>query len=60
MILRRARYVVLPAAVLVSVGVETWQYFVDGRNSSVLDIVANTTGASIGILCAALILLGRR
>ena len=57
LILRRARFIVLPIAVLISSAIETWQYVVDGRNSSVLDIVANSAGASIGILCAAFILL---
>lgn len=57
LILRRARFVVLPVAVLISAAIESWQYFVDGRNSSLLDIAANSVGASIGIVCAALILL---
>ena len=60
LILRRARYVVLPAAIVVTVAVELWQGLVDGRTSSILDVVANVTGACLGILLAALVRLARR
>ena len=60
LILRRAHYVVLPAAVVVTVAVESWQSLVDERTSSILDIVANVTGACLGILLAALVRLARR
>jgi glycopeptide antibiotics resistance protein len=58
--MRRAHYVVLPAAIVVTVSVESWQSLVDERTSSILDIVANVTGACLGILLAALIRLARR
>lgn len=60
LLLRRAHYVVLPAAVVVTVAVESWQSLVDERTSSVLDIVANMSGACLGILAAALVRLARR
>ena len=60
LILRRAHYVVLPAAVVVTVAVESWQSLIDGRTSSILDVVANVTGACLGILLAALVRLARR
>lgn len=60
LLLRRAHYVVLPAAVVVTVAVESWQSLIDERTSSVLDIVANVTGACLGILVAALVRLARR
>jgi glycopeptide antibiotics resistance protein len=60
LIMRRAHYVVLPAAIVVTVSVESWQSLVDERTSSILDIVANVTGACVGILLAALIRLARR
>lgn len=60
LLLRRAHYVVLPAAVVVTVAMESWQSLVDERTSSILDIVANMTGACLGILLAALVRLARR
>lgn len=60
LLLRRAHYVVLPAAVVVTVAVESWQSLIDERTSSILDIVANVSGACLGILVAALVRLARR
>lgn len=59
LILLRAHYVVLPAAIVLSVAVEAGQLFIDERNSTVLDVAANVTGASLGILLAALIRAAR-
>ncbi len=60
LLLRRAHYVVLPAAVVATVSVECWQSLVDERTSSILDVVANVSGACLGILLAALVRLARR
>ncbi len=60
LILRRAHYVVLPAAAAVTVSVESWQSVVGERTSSLWDIVANVTGAGVGILLAALVRFTRR
>lgn len=48
------RYLVLPAAIVVTVSIESWQSLGDGRTATLLDVVANTTGAALGILLAAL------
>lgn len=60
LILRRGHYVVLPAALVVSVAVEACQVLIDERVSSLLDVVANVTGACVGIVFAALIRAVRR
>jgi glycopeptide antibiotics resistance protein len=60
LILRRAHYVVLPAAVAVTITVESWQSLVDERTSSLWDIVANVTGTVVGILLAVLARFTRR
>lgn len=60
LILRRGHYVVLPAALVASVAVEACQALIDERVSSLLDVVANVTGACVGILFAALIRASRR
>ena len=53
LILDRARWLVLPIAVVTTVTIECVQgVLLHARTPSVLDIVANTTGACIGILLA--------
>jgi hypothetical protein len=58
--LRRSRYLVLPAAIVVTVTIEAWQSLGEGRTASLLDVVANTTGAALGILIAAFVTRPRR
>lgn len=54
--LARSRYLVLPVAVVTSVAIEMVQAFaLDQRTASLLDIVANVTGACIGMFLGALI-----
>jgi len=56
LILVRNRWLVLPVAFLATVTIECVQaLLLDARTPSVLDIVANTTGACIGILIAVFI-----
>ena len=54
-ILRDARWLVLPLAFLTTVTIETGQAIaLSARTPSVLDIIANTAGACAGMLLAAL------
>lgn len=56
LILSRSRYLVLPIAILVTATIEGVQAIaLDRRTPSVLDIVANTVGACLGLLIVALI-----
>lgn len=53
-ILPRDQHLVVPAALVVTVGVESIQaLLLAARTPSVLDIVANTTGACLGLLIVA-------
>lgn len=55
-LLGRSRYLVLPIAIVVTVSIESVQaLLLNQRTPSVLDIVANTTGACIGLIIAALV-----
>lgn len=50
---RRGWPVVLAAAALVSVGIETFQWaFPTGRIANSADVIANTIGAAVGVLAA--------
>lgn len=52
-LLPRARYIVMPITVVVSVGIELVQALaLEQRTPSVMDIVANVTGACVGMLIA--------
>lgn len=54
-ILSRSRYLVLPIALLATVTIEGGQHFFLGeRTSSLYDILANTTGACLGLVCVAI------
>lgn len=56
MILPRTRYLVIPLSIVTTVTVESIQAIaLDLRTPSVMDIVANTTGACIGLVLAAFI-----
>ncbi len=51
LILRRSRYLIIPIAFVATVVIESVQGVVLGlRTPSVLDIVANTAGACVGLL----------
>jgi len=53
LILARNRWLVLPIAFLATVTIECGQALIlDARTPSILDIIANTTGACLGILIA--------
>lgn len=61
LILPRARYLVAPLSLIVTVTVECVQAIaLDQRTPSVMDIVANTTGACLGLLLVAVIAAARR
>ena len=52
----RARWIVLPIALVATVTIESIQALVlDQRTPSILDIIANTTGACVGMLMVVLI-----
>ncbi|MFT4307662.1 MAG: VanZ family protein [Microbacterium sp.] len=54
LILRRSRYLVLPIAFVTTVAIESVQGIVLAlRTASVLDVVANTVGACVGLLLVA-------
>ncbi|HYP72904.1 MAG TPA: VanZ family protein [Microbacterium sp.] len=56
LILTRSRWLVLPIAFLATVTIECGQaLLLDARTPSILDIVANTAGACLGIVLAAFI-----
>lgn len=55
LVLHRRRWLVLPVAFLMTVTIESVQAIaLAARTPSVLDIVANTAGACVGMVCAAL------
>ncbi|WP_308492979.1 VanZ family protein [Microbacterium terrisoli] len=55
MILRR-RYLIVPIALVATVTIEAVQSLMGGqRTSSVLDVIANLTGACVGMLVVALV-----
>ncbi|MBA8816855.1 VanZ family protein [Microbacterium halimionae] len=55
LILRQSRYLVLPLCILATVTIESVQALVlDQRVASLMDIVANTAGACLGMLLIAL------
>ena len=63
MLILNHRYLVLPIALVATVGIETVQSFMGGRRTpSFTDVVANTAGACVGMLIVALVqwLRGRR
>lgn len=54
--LARSRYLVLPVAIVTSVCIEMAQAVaLEQRTSSLLDIVANVTGACVGMILGALV-----
>ena len=54
MLILRRRYLILPIAIVVTVAIECSQaLLLDKRTPSVLDIIANTAGACIGMLIVA-------
>ncbi len=61
LILARRRYLVLPIALIVTVTIEGVQGVLLGaRTSSVLDVIANATGACVGLVLAEIIAAVRR
>lgn len=56
MLILRRRYLILPIAIVVTVGIESAQgLLLDRRTPSMLDIIANTAGACIGMLIVAVV-----
>ena len=56
MLILRRRYLIVPIAIAVTVGIECAQaLLLDKRTPSVLDVIANTAGACIGMLLVAVI-----
>jgi VanZ family protein len=56
MLILRRRYLILPIAIAVTVAIECTQaLLLDERTPSVLDIVANTAGACVGLLFVAVV-----
>ena len=56
MLILRRRHLILPIAIVVTVAIECAQgLMLDKRTPSVLDIIANTAGACIGILIVAVV-----
>ena len=54
MLILRERYLILPIAIVVTVAIECSQaLLLDKRTPSLLDIIANTTGACLGMLIVA-------
>ena len=54
MLILRRRYLILPIAIVVTVAIECSQaLLLDKRTPSVLDIIANTAGACLGMLIVA-------
>lgn len=61
LILPRRRYLVVPIAFVATVSIESLQgIFLGARVASILDVVANTTGACIGLLIAEVVPALRR
>ena len=61
MLILRRRYLILPIAIVVTVAIECAQgLLLDKRTPSVLDIIANTAGACIGMLIVAVVESMRR
>ncbi|MCX6501523.1 MAG: VanZ family protein [Microbacterium sp.] len=61
LILHRSRYLVLPLAFLITVAIESIQaLLLDQRTPSVLDIIANTAGACLGMVLLAAAQASRR
>ncbi|MFE1645858.1 VanZ family protein [Microbacterium sp. P01] len=60
-LLAQSRYLVLPIAIVVTVAIECAQaLLLDRRTPSLLDVAANTTGACIGLILAAIVVALRR
>ena len=56
MLILRRRHLILPIAIVVTVAIECAQeLMLDKRTPSVLDIIANTAGACIGVLIVAVV-----
>jgi VanZ family protein len=56
MLILRRRYLILPIAIAVTVAIECSQgLLLDKRTPSVLDIIANTAGACVGMLIVAMV-----
>lgn len=56
MLILRRRYLILPIAIVVTVGIESAQgLLLDRRTPSMLDIIANTAGACLGMLIVAVV-----
>jgi hypothetical protein len=56
MLIMRRRYLILPIAIVVTVTIESVQgLLLDRRTPTMLDIIANTAGACIGMLIVALV-----
>ncbi|AYF97251.1 VanZ family protein [Protaetiibacter intestinalis] len=60
-VILRRRYLVLPIALVVTVGIESAQAsLIAHRTPSVLDVIANVTGAAVGLLLVELLEHRRR
>ncbi|WP_181905682.1 VanZ family protein [Microbacterium bovistercoris] len=61
LLLPARRWLAVPSAALVSAVIETVQgVFISGRTASILDVVANVIGASIGLAIVAIAYRARR
>lgn len=61
LMLRRSRYLVMPIALLVSLSIESVQaVFIAARTPSVYDIIANVSGAALGLVAVAVVDARRR
>ncbi|KAA9087290.1 VanZ family protein [Microbacterium radiodurans] len=58
--LGRSSHLVLPVAIVTTVGIEAAQTLLPERTTSVVDIIANTTGACLGLLAASAAVALRR
>ncbi|MBB2975476.1 VanZ family protein [Microbacterium endophyticum] len=56
LILRHSRYLIMPICILATVAIESVQaVLLDQRTASIVDIVANTAGACLGMLLIAFV-----
>jgi len=61
LLLPTARYLVMPVTLLVSLAIESVQaVYIAARTPSVYDIIANVSGAAIGLVAVAVFEAGRR
>lgn len=61
MLLTRSRYLIMPVALLVSLTIESVQaVYIAARTPSVYDIIANISGAALGLVAVAVVEAWRR